>query len=271
VSDSIFKQVERKKKDRESYVPYYRTAARPAYLPETGFGEYGKEKRNTEDIYKSWQETQSPEDLKELFHKLNPIINSALTSFAGGDKSLKTRAYILTREALNDYKPEKGAALKTHVFHRLKRLNRVSAERKSVVHVPENVRTDAGAIWGFRKEFLDKHGRDPNLDEVADGTGMSIRRAQKAMHGGEVPEGMTMSDKGHHTVDAHDRSREDIWQDYVYHDLDPISKKVFEWTTGYGGSEVLPKKEIAVKLKISAPAVSGRVSTIVKRLEELDR
>ena len=59
-----------------------------------------------------------------------------------------------------------------------------------------------------------------------------------------------------------------MWSDYVYYDLDPIDKKIFEWTTGYAGSKIIPKGEVAKKLRITPAAVSLRINKIVKKLEE---
>jgi DNA-binding Lrp family transcriptional regulator len=59
-----------------------------------------------------------------------------------------------------------------------------------------------------------------------------------------------------------------MWLDYVYFELDPIDKKIYELSTGYKGSEKLPKKEIARQLNISAPAVSKRINKILKKIEE---
>jgi DNA-directed RNA polymerase specialized sigma subunit len=222
------------------------------------------------DSYDIWKESPTEDNLSKVLQDLKPTINSALHTFTGGDKSLTTRAYILTKQALPTYDATKGTSLKTHVFNNLKRLNRVKDERSTVIHIPEGVRVDSKSIYHFKNKFMDKHDREPSLEEIADGTGLSIKRVGKALHGGEVPESMGVSEKGDLLNAASTRTKDDIWQDYVYYDLDPVNKKIFEWTTGYLDSKVLPKKEIAAKLKISPAAVSQRVNTIIKRLEEVN-
>jgi len=222
------------------------------------------------DNFTLWQQDPSEENLSKLMSDLKPTISSALNTFTGGDKSLTTRAYILAQQSLSSYDPAKGTNIKTHVFNNLKRLNRVKEERSSVIHVPEGVRLDNRNIYKFKTEFMDRNDREPTLSELADGTGLSIKRISKAVSISEMPEGAAVSEKGDLLGSMHNRTKEDIWQDYVYYDLDPKNKKIFEWTTGYMGAKLLPKAEIAKKLKISPAAVSQRVGTIVKRLEEVN-
>ena len=74
-------------------------------------------------------------------------------------------------------------------------------------------------------------------------------------------------EKGDTLLQGEVDENEDPWRDYVYHDLDTKSRKIFEWTTGYGGTKILPKQEIARRLKITPAAVSSRIQTIIAFLE----
>lgn len=61
---------------------------------------------------------------------------------------------------------------------------------------------------------------------------------------------------------------QEMWADFVYADMDSIDQRIYEMCTGYGGVDIIPKKDIAAALKISPAAVSQRISKIVKRLQE---
>lgn len=222
--------------------------------------------------YTRWKAEPTDENLSAVLKALKPTIASALTSYASGDRTLIPRAYILARKSLDTYDPSKGVNLKTHVFNSLKRLNRYYNERSVTVHIPENVKVDNSAVYNFTIRFQDEHDREPTLDEISDGTGLSYKRLQKArISTGEVDESMFTSEIGDAMHKGKSRSAEDIWSDYVYHDLDDKSKKIFEWTTGYKGTKVLPKKDIATKLKITPAAVSSRITTITKKLDEINQ
>jgi DNA-directed RNA polymerase specialized sigma subunit len=233
----------------------------------TQIGSYTKKKSTPPDDYVSWKKDPSEENYTKVLSSLKPTINSALYSFASGDQTLMPRAYILAGEALGSYDATKGASLNTHVYNRLRRLNRFSAQRRQAVHIPENVRMDSGLLHRYTQTYQEKHGREPTVQQLVDGTGLSVRRITKARGGREHTESQRTGEKGD-LLTYTKRSPVQVWADYVYHDLSDTDKKVFEWATGYGGSKILPKKEIAKNLGITGAAVSARVTKITNRLQE---
>jgi len=215
-----------------------------------------------------WYNNPNEETQAVLLKRIKPIINKAITSYAGGNQAMKTRAYILANQALRTYDPTKDIKLETYLLSQLQQLNRRSRERAALVHVPENIFYNKQKIYQAESEFFEKHGREPNDDELSDISGMSSKHIKTARSYLDTnnDSGYT-NDKGDSML-SKDRSASDIWQDYVHHDLDDTDKKIYEWTTGYQGTQIKSKAEIAKALKISAPAVSYRVSGIVKKLQE---
>jgi DNA-directed RNA polymerase specialized sigma subunit len=229
-------------------------------------GSFSSRNKEAPVEYTEWKSNPSEENFGKLMKYVGPTISSGLASYAGGKSSLRTRANILASESFNTFDPTK-ASLKTHVFNNLKRLQRFQSERGSVVHVPENVRVDGAKVHRFMIEHKDQNGIDPSDAQIADRLGMSKKRVYKARYGGETSEAQTIKDKGDlHGTDKPDPHK--IWADYVYHDLEPVNQKIFEWTVGYGGAPKLSKKDIAYKLNISPAAVSQRSGTIKKYLEQ---
>jgi len=222
-----------------------------------------KKKPHTSEAWDQWKASPTDVNYAAVLKEVKPVIDSAMTSFAGGDQSLRTRAHILTAQAIKSWSPKGGAALKSHVYTSLQRLQRFRTERSRAVHVPENIDADSRAVFRFTAEYKDRHGTDPNIDDIADGMGISQKRIMRTRNR-EVLEGARSSDKGDLPAT---RSSGDVWRDYVYHDLDSRGKQIFELTTGYNGSKVVSKREIARRLKITPAAVSLRVNQIIKRLE----
>ena len=216
----------------------------------------------------NWKQTNSEESLAQVLKGTEPTITSAIRTYAGNDPKLTTRAYIMAREALDSYDPSKQTAINTHVMNNLKRLYRVSAERRSAVHVPENVRMDALKVRDVTNEYKDENGEEPSDLYVAQKLGVSLKRLRKARTAvGETTDMQQTTEKGD-AMNVSGRTEEDIWKDYVYHDLDEKSRKVFEMTTGYNGNTIAKKIDIAKSLNISPAAVSQRINTIQKRLGE---
>jgi DNA-directed RNA polymerase specialized sigma subunit len=231
-------------------------------------GDFRKDKGKSTLEYDEWKATPSDATFGKLMTTLDPVINNGLTSYGYGDKTLRTRARIIAGKAVNTWDPKHNASLNSWVYQNLQGLRRIKAERSQVVHIPENVRLDRMQVHRFRTDYEDKHGYDPDDDTIADNLEMSRKRVQKATQKGERSDSAFMSDKG--DLPGIERSEQRIWMDYVYHDLDPMNRKIFEWTTGYNGKQVIPKREIAQKLRISAPAISLRVNKIMKKLQEFD-
>lgn len=219
-----------------------------------------------------WNTDPSSDNLSKLMTRLNPTISSALMSYGDGDSGLNTRARILTVDAIKSYDPDKGASLDTHVHNYLQRLRRYRADRSYIVHIPENIRFDAMKIRGYIDVHKEKNnGREPSYAQIGDDLGMSKKRVLKAINPySEVPENMFIGEKGDITATLA-RDPQQVWVDYVYHDLDETNKKIFEWTTGYGGTSRLKKKDIAAKLRITPAAVSSRISTIMRQLDAYEK
>lgn len=227
----------------------------------------GKEEIKPSDNYNAWQTQQTPESFDKVLEELEPTITKGLGAFGNNDPSLQSKAYVLASKAVRSYDPTKGANLNTHVYNNLKRLNRVRSERSRAVHIPENQRVDHANITNYSAGYRDKHGHDPSIAQLATNLSMSKRRIQRALKIAQQSESQSVTEKGDLTS-TYKRTADEIWMDYVYHDLDETNKKIFEWTTGHLGSKTLPKKEIAKRLGISGPAVSKRVNGIMKQLDE---
>jgi DNA-directed RNA polymerase specialized sigma subunit len=217
--------------------------------------------------FEKWKASPTDDNLYAVLKEVEPAVASSINAHAGGDKAYKTKARVLAVEAIKNYDPTRGAALNTHVYNHLRRLNRIRAQRQNALHFPEQIHTDRRVVDEFTKEYTDIHGVEPSDTAIADGLSMSIDRINRTRLK-EAPTSRALSDKGDLAGKA--RSQSDIWMDYVYFDLGEKDKKILEWTTGYNGSKRLSKKEIAAKLGISQPAISQRVSKIVQKLEEVN-
>ena len=217
--------------------------------------------------YETWRQDPTPENYQALLDHLKPTVDAALRSHAGGDESLRLRANIMTGQFLKKFDP-KQAQLNTYLHGQLQGLRRYAQERQRVIHLPENRRADAQQVLKLQAEYRDRYGMDPSVSLVQDQLNMSRQRVLRAEGvSGERPASEMQSEKGEAPA-ASSRTPDEIWADYVYHDLDEVGKKIFEWTTGYNGRDTLSKTEIARRLKVTPAAVSSSISKILRRLDE---
>jgi DNA-directed RNA polymerase sigma subunit (sigma70/sigma32) len=56
--------------------------------------------------------------------------------------------------------------------------------------------------------------------------------------------------------------------DYVYYDLDPTDKQIFEHLTGYSGKPVMTMQQVAMKLGLTDSQVRTRKTRIIKKIKQ---
>jgi DNA-directed RNA polymerase specialized sigma subunit len=219
--------------------------------------------------YTSWKKDPSRQNLGALMKKVDPVIDKALTSYAGDmGPTLKTKARLMSVDYIKSYDPKKGMALSSYLIQNLQALNREKANRAYVIHMPENIILTKNKLHMATKEFMSTNGRDPNLEELADATGISKKHIANAQGYRPALSGsIAQTEKGDSLFEKK-KDYGDVWSEYVYYDLTPIDKKIYEWTTGYMGTPTMPKQEIAKKLKMTPAAISFRINKIVSKLEE---
>lgn len=232
-------------------------------------------KPTLDDIYGRWKNEPTPENMGDLLEMTKPIINSALTTYTGGNKAYYGQAKLLAVKAFHSYDPAKGTKLHTHLMTQLQPLMRTAREHNMPVYVPERVSIEGAQIRRANQELRDKLGRDPADKELADHTGLSLKRIahiRKFDRGDVAESGLTMrSEEGEEeqfqpmmeTKDPHK-----IYLEYVHHDLDSIDQQIMEWKTGIYGKKVLSNNDIARRLKLSPAAVSQRSAKIAKMVAE---
>jgi DNA-directed RNA polymerase specialized sigma subunit len=224
-----------------------------------------------ETAYETWRTDQRPAQMAKLLESAKSVLDRALTSYAGGNRALAGRAKLLAIDAFKSYNPKKGTKLRTHLYIRLQPLQREFTKRTSPLAIPERVQLDMLRINQTEQSMRELNGRDAADDEIADELGLSTRRIAhvRKFSKGLVSESQMVSPEGSPMQPAtHQVTPEDIWTEYVHHDLGPVDKKIFEWKTGIYGKQVLTTNEIARRLGITPSAVSQRAAKIALLLEQ---
>jgi DNA-directed RNA polymerase specialized sigma subunit len=227
------------------------------------------------EAYNAWKKNPSQVNLRNAIAGMNDEISMAVKMYVGADdKAAKSAAKVLISNALMSYDPSKGTKLRTHLLTQMQPLRRFAAKRRFPVNVPEQVQRDSFGLPAAVADLSYELGRDPTDEELADHTGLSTRRLKllRSKYGNAfstVSEGSRKDLTGAPVQEVVSvPSKMDEWADYVYSDLTPTDKKIFEWRTGYGGNTTLKNQDIAKKLGITPGAISQRVDAITKKIDE---
>jgi len=222
--------------------------------------------------YEIWKGKPSDANFDAVLKKADPVINSALQSYAGGDKGLHSRAKLLAARAIKSYDATKGTKLRTHLMTQLQPLSRTHRERTQVVRVPERVTADLYKMRQEEQRFKDQFGRSASDSELSSATGLSRKRLMhvRKFARGEMAESGLVGDEGEILYPGVSKpDPEQVLIEYVHHDLDPIDQTILEHRSGLYGKPVLSNNDIAARLRLSPGAVSQRAAKIAKRISEL--
>lgn len=219
----------------------------------------------------SWKRLQEGDKsaASDFLREVDPTITKGVSSFAGGDQAYKTQARLLALEAAKSYDPDRGTDITTHVYNNLKRLQRTSAQRGNLTHVPEKAAMERQQIQRAMREWEADHGNEPTTEDIASVTGLSRKRIDAVMNMRPVAvESMVVTPEGENLVASQDQRALDLYNHAIYDELDDIDKKIYEWSTGYGKGVKLSNKEMAQRLNITPAAVSQRAAKISAKFVE---
>lgn len=230
-----------------------------------------------DNLYTTWKTNQTPETNTKILAAVQPVIDSALTSYAGQEHSptLRSKAKLMALKALNTYEPNRGN-VRTHLLSQLQSLRRASAKEQNIISIPEQVGLDFQKLTAAENELRDQYGRDPTDDELADYTNLSRRRLQKIRAFNQpLAEGTVSkivdedSNGGDVASDVPGRTRAlDAWIDFVYDDLGPTDKLIMDMTLGRNGKKRTPTQDIAKKLRLTPGAISQRAAKIQTMIDK---
>lgn len=247
-------------------MPTARQAAEPEAPAKAGVADM-----STRDLVTAWQKNQGSDELTtEVLKRMSRTISSAINSYAPGmERQMSVKAARLTLDALKSYVPDRGADPATFVFHNLKRLNRLGARAQNIIPQSEYAAAESKLVRDAMARFADERGRDPSMAELADATGLSVRKLASILdRDAIVNESATLTeDSRKDTIGQSDLTDDDYFE-YVYASVDPVSQKIMEWTSGKHGVKPLSNNQIAAKLRVSPAAVSQRKSKIQRMLSD---
>ena len=222
-------------------------------------------KRSEKDIalWNAWRDDPSKENLSSLLDQVNPILQKEVNRWQGGSVArpvLEIQAKKLAIDAFSNYRPGK-AALNTHVTNQLKGLSRNVYTYTSPARMPEHRQVKAGTFRNVEEGLRETLAREPTTEELAQELAWSPREVarykeeQRATYSTSLP-----IPPGFEKY-----SPDQTLVDFVYHDLADQDKRVFEHTTGYGGSSILSGKE----LMKTTGMTQGQVSHSKRRIRKM--
>jgi DNA-directed RNA polymerase specialized sigma subunit len=225
--------------------------------------------RERDDIakWKQWQKDPNSSNLSTLVKQMQPVIYKAtqINQGALSPAVIEAEAKIQAVNAFKTYDPKKDVKLSTHLTNYLQKVNRINYKYQDLYKVPEDRRIKYNTFNTAKSDFEDSYGREPSIEELSSRLGWSQREVSRYLR--ENRQELSQSVPYPSDLGAHDTTDETIVS-YVYNDLSPKDKLVFEYTTGYQGRRKLTNSEIMAKLGLTQGQLSYAKSKISKRIKE---
>lgn len=216
------------------------------------------------ELWKQWKRTKNPADLQKLIDQMNPIMLREVNKWAPAMSRsfLEAEAKRLAVEAFNSYDPNAGTALSTYVASRLPKLSRIVYSTQNTARLSETKNLLFHAYNSAVNDLRGQSGREPTNDEIADSLGWSLKKLDKFQRQAQRKEFVESEDH------PEEETAEDNLVDFIYHDLTPLQKSIFEYSTGYLGKPKLSGAELMKRLNITQGQLSYQKNLIVAAVKK---
>ena len=236
-------------------------SASPAYL-------------NPTTAYEEWSRRGDPDSLAGVVAALSPTINAEIQRYQGPKPILRSRARSLAIGAIKTYDPSSGARLQSWVVTQMQPLSRYSKQLQPL-RMPEMATRQGAEIARVRSELSDELGHEPDEEELADATGLSVKRIKHVMsmsrpvtsEGSLAAAGADSGETWAPGVDT-PRSLSTI-EDAVYESLTARDKAIFDMKTGKHGKTAISNQQIAARFGVTPALVSQRTQAIAMQIANL--
>lgn len=237
-------------------------------------------KLTVSETYDLYRKEPSKQNLNRVIKSLGNTINYSLSSNnASNDPLIASKAKLITAKAIKEFDPGYKVSLPTYVSSQLQKLTRVARDLRNPIKLPERFIYESQSLKKAEDDFIDEYGREPDLNELSDASGMSIkkiadirRKSIKQMSESQrFSGGEDDAEDNQTSIDETAADGPDFLDEaemYVYNGLDHKEKKVFEHLTGYGSTEVLTPAEISQRFNISQSTISRLAKKFSKDIND---
>ena len=224
--------------------------------------------QNLDQLYAAYQAQPTQDNLTRVVNGLRPTVDYGLAQFnAAQDPLLRAKAMSFAADAVVKFRPDMGASLPTFLSSQLRQLSRAARQSRSPVKIPDRIQMEAMKLNQARKSYFDEHVREPDTLELADFTGVPIKRIEKIRkYQVAVPAEQAVGDleaEGpDHAIEA---------RDYVYHDSDHVDRRIMELKLGFAGHPIMSPQQVAVALNLSPTQLSRRSARLAMRINKIEQ
>lgn len=235
-------------------------------------------KSNELEIFKRFKATGDKVHFQALYQSMKPLIYEAARKAAYGSNIPESAHKIYAAQAFLDslktFNPASGASLGTHVYGSVQnKVKRLNYEYQDLGKKPENRAVMVGQFQNAFETLKSDLNREPSAAELADHMSLPIKQIAHLQK--EIRKDLGMAD-GTDEVSYAETTKEEEFVQYLYYELNPEEKVVYEYITGSYGKPKLGKKNgkidytgIAQRIGVSESKVRVLHNSIRAKLKKV--
>jgi len=229
---------------------------------------------SVDSAYEAWKADPTPENMNAVVTALGPIITSEIQRYNGPKPLLRSKAKSFAVKAVRSYNPMSGTKLQSWVVTQMQPLSRYSKNLQPM-HVSDDLYRKSSELARMAQDYELENGRSPSDEELADYSGVSVRKIRKFRAARPVATSESQylesgSLEGANTLlpAVQVSNQASTAAELVYGSLSDRDRMIYDHKTGSHGRNELPAIEIAKRLGVS-PAyisqVSARIAADIQR------
>ncbi len=177
---------------------------------------------------------------------------------------VQAEGYRIARKAAESFDPSRGFQFSTHLTNQLKKLSRISTKYGNTGRLSEARQFELTRLNHAEQSLKEELGREPSVEELSTATGFNLHTVSHLLQNRKKE--INIENLAYTPVFIDNNN--DEWIHFIYQDLPPRDKVIFEHKIGWAGKEELSNEELAKKLNISASTVNNRIRHITQKLSE---
>ena len=178
----------------------------------------------------------------------------------------------LASNSLDNYNPEAGASVKSFVVNNLQPLLREKRKISSPSRLSERSQLDGYAVQRAEQEYIDEYGTEPDMETLADRTGLALRRINKIKSmRRQTPAERPVGAVGEMITPGAETDFQDEAMEYIYGNANREDKLILKHQLGYGGANIMTTRDMQEKFGMPISRISRRSAAIMDDVNKIER
>lgn len=214
-----------------------------------------------------------PPTLSSVYTQYHPLIQKTVQQWSGSGLPaivLEAEAKRLVAQGLKTYDSSKKTQMATHLMSHLRQMDAFVNTYGPAIRVPQDRALAQRRVGQITAEYENQFNRAPTPQELSQHLGVPVHNLG-SLQKQQINLYSTAQAGGFNQPIREDISAHQIALDYVYHELPPTHKKVFEHSIGYKGAQQLSTGDMALRLNLSAARISQIKADIAERSRKYGR